>query len=141
MRATASRGLACAVVLSTALSASAQRRPYLQLGTETSMTIVWETPDDSPTAVCYGASPDALTNRAGTGRGRSHQVRVEGLSPGTQYFYSVSERLLSSAGRGQPRDVFPNHATAGLAHPVSVLGRGRLGDGRCATARGSRRNA
>ncbi|GAB3940046.1 hypothetical protein GCM10028805_01220 [Spirosoma harenae] len=75
------------------LSVSAQtitRGPYLQLGTQTAVTIRWRT--DFPTfgKVTYGLSAGNLTSSVSeTDVTMEHEIRLTGLTPDTQYFYSV----------------------------------------------------
>ncbi len=74
--------IALAVLLAAAPGAAQSvRAPYLQQGTPDSMTIAWRTAAPEGSAVCVGASPDALTRRvAGEGAVLDHAVRVGGLA-------------------------------------------------------------
>ncbi len=66
------------------------RGPYLQLGTQTAATIRWRT--DVPTLgrVTYGLSATSLTGVVSeTASTTEHTIRVTGLTPDRQYFYSV----------------------------------------------------
>lgn len=69
--------------------------PYLQWGTQTSMTILWETTDSATTTVEYGV---ALPNAAGPNYASSvsiegsrllHEVTLPDLVPATKYVYRV----------------------------------------------------
>ncbi|WP_459557832.1 LamG-like jellyroll fold domain-containing protein [Lacunimicrobium album] len=62
-------------------------KPYLQFGTKTSMTVMWRTSKPCIGTVLYGETnqtPTAIKDSAPT---TIHELRIEGLSPQTQYFY------------------------------------------------------
>ena len=62
--------------------------PYLQNPGDSSMTIMWETSSITEGSVLYGlttAYTDSLADTACA----MHEVRIEGLSPETRYFYAV----------------------------------------------------
>lgn len=67
------------------------RRPYLQLTTQTSTRICWRTEDDTDTVVEWGPTA-ALGQVAGNpgAREKSHVVELVGLTAGARYFYRVS---------------------------------------------------
>ena len=79
--------------------AAVTREPYLQLLTPTSVTIVWQT-DLNPangSQVHYGtvlgnlnqtATGTAVVSSSNSGV-TNHYVTINGLSPGTKYFYDV----------------------------------------------------
>lgn len=98
--------IALAALLAAApCAAQSVRAPYLQQGTPDSMTIAWRTAAPEGSAVCVGASPDALTRRvAGEGSVLDHAVRVGGLAPETTYYYAVSDACPpASPGRAGQR--------------------------------------
>ncbi|GAB4032749.1 purple acid phosphatase family protein [Spirosoma gilvum] len=69
---------------------SITRGPYLQLGSQTSVSIRWRT--DVPTVgqVMYGLSAGSLTHSATEpGSTTEHEIKLTGLTSDTQYFYSV----------------------------------------------------
>ncbi len=75
------------------------RGPYLQSGTSTSVIVRWRT--DSPTdgRVVYGSTAAALSLQVLSPTvSTEHEIKVQGLTPGTQYFYGVgsSTAVLSS---------------------------------------------
>jgi hypothetical protein len=81
----------CALV-SAPLSAATTivRGPYLQTATPTSMVVRWRTDVAETSVVNYGLARDALTLAAkAQGVGTEHIVQLEGLQPGTRYFYVV----------------------------------------------------
>ncbi len=72
------------------LSQTLTRGPYLQLGTQTAATIRWRTDVPTQGRVAYGLSAGSLTESVTeSGSGTEHEVRVTGLTPDRQYFYSV----------------------------------------------------
>ena len=61
--------------------------PYLQFGTQTSMTIMWKTAKPSTSTVLFGED-DQLNEQISSDELRIvHQVTLQGLKPETQYFY------------------------------------------------------
>lgn len=90
-----------------AAPASAQRAPYLQSPTETSIVVAWRSASGEPSAVCYGSSPASLTQRAGSGTSATdHAVRITGLLPDTQYFYAAGHASCPPATAGDAADTF-----------------------------------
>jgi acid phosphatase type 7 len=74
----------------TVLAQTLVRGPYLQLGTQTAATIRWRT--DVPTqgrvqfGLAAGNLAGSVTESAST---TEHEVRLTGLTPDRQYFYSI----------------------------------------------------
>lgn len=64
--------------------------PYLQIGTQNSMILRWETNIATDTKVAYGTSSVALTSSVSNPAvSTTHSVQITGLSPLTKYFYSI----------------------------------------------------
>ncbi|PBQ31867.1 hypothetical protein CNR22_08820 [Sphingobacteriaceae bacterium] len=64
--------------------------PYLQIGTQNSMKIRWETSSACDTKVMYGTSAASLTSViSNTSPVVSHEVSIGSLSAYTKYFYSI----------------------------------------------------
>jgi hypothetical protein len=64
--------------------------PYLQIGTQTSMVVRWETNVASNSRVTYGTSSLALTSTVNAAASvTSHSILITGLSAFTKYYYSV----------------------------------------------------
>jgi hypothetical protein len=64
--------------------------PYLQIGTQNSMIVRWETDIATNTKVAYGTSSVALTSSVtNPAVSVTHSVLITGLSPYTKYFYSI----------------------------------------------------
>lgn len=69
---------------------SITRGPYLQLGTQTGVTIRWRTNVATIGKVTYGLSAGSLTGSVSeTAATTEHTVRIAGLTPDSKYFYSV----------------------------------------------------
>ena len=85
-------------------TATVVRGPYLQQGTPTSMIVRWRTDVANVGRVAFGTAAGALTNAVDEASATTeHQVLLTGLTPNTQYFYSI----------GTPADVLasgPDHA-------------------------------
>lgn len=70
-------------------------KPYLQWGTQTSMTVLWETTYPATTSVEYGEAMDSasepnLNQRTNLNDTRLlHEVPLTGLKPATKYVYRV----------------------------------------------------
>jgi hypothetical protein len=74
------------------------RGPYLQLGTPTSMGVLWRTAIPTDSEVRYGASPGALTGSVTIAQAvLDHEVRLTGLEPGTKYYYAAGPVDISLA--------------------------------------------
>lgn len=56
---------------------------------KTSASIRWVTDVECGTTVRYGQSADQLTGKVQGGVGTKHQVQLDGLKPGTRYYFSV----------------------------------------------------
>ncbi|MBA2664216.1 MAG: metallophosphoesterase family protein [Bradymonadaceae bacterium] len=91
--------LCTVLVASSAAAQQLTRGPYLQVGTPSSMTVVWRTDVSSAGVVRYGTAADALNSTANaTAVGTQHEVRITGLAPSTRYFYSVGTATTRLAG-------------------------------------------
>lgn len=66
------------------------RGPYLQLGTPTAMTVRWRTDLPTNSVVRYGTNASSLDFVLSEPAARiDHEMRITGLTPRTEYFYSV----------------------------------------------------
>jgi len=66
------------------------RGPYLQKATPTSMLVRWYTDDAVDSKVTYGTDPGNLSQSVVVpGSRTSHSVQLTGLTPYTQYYYSI----------------------------------------------------
>jgi len=109
--------------------ASAQRAPYLQRGTPSSMTVAWTTSASSASVVCYGASPTTLTNTATGAAGTAHIVRIDGLTPATRYHYAAGSGSCPPASAGSAADFFVTAPMTGARTPFRVWLVGDSGTG------------
>ena len=101
--------LLTALLIAVSASAAITRGPYLQLGTESSMVIVWRCDSVATPVVKYGTAVDALTEtcpvenitiRTTTSEQPLHtapdgtvqyEATLSGLRPNITYYYSVSD--------------------------------------------------
>ncbi len=81
------------LVLTAAASASTPRTflhgPYLALGGETTMTVVWTTSAPAQGWVEYWKDEDQTFSAGDTGASTMHQVKLDSLQPDTKYSYRV----------------------------------------------------
>ncbi|KAK3256377.1 hypothetical protein CYMTET_34486 [Cymbomonas tetramitiformis] len=78
------------------------RGPYLQIPSQTGITIRWQTTTNSLSAIIY-RSIDSRTftepaEHDATQRGRDHEARITGLSPGRVYLYLLQSAREHSYG-------------------------------------------
>jgi MYXO-CTERM domain-containing protein len=135
-------GILLALVLAPPATAAAQgaRAPYLQSPTETSIVVAWRSTTAQPSAVCWGTSASALTNRAGSGAmGTDHAIAITGLSADTQYFYRAAQASCPPASPGDPLDHFRTAPPRGSARPFRMWIVGDSGTG--GTRQGNVRDA
>jgi len=105
------------------------RGPYLQLATETGVTVRWRTDRPTDSRVTYGKSPDALENSAGeASRTKDHRVRLTGLQPGSVVYYAVGSSTTVLAG-GDEEHVFHTAPPRGDRRPVRFWVVGDTGSG------------
>ena len=105
------------------------RHPYLQLGTPTSMSIVWETDLPSDSMVHYGLSPSSLDLWAlQASPDTQHLITLTGLSPETKYYYDVGTATRVLAG-GDADHYFVTSPPVGASTPSRVWIVGDSGTG------------
>ena len=112
--------LACGLVLSGAFGGMAEaqtitRGPYLQMGTESSMIVRWRSSSNTDSVVRYGLSPSNLNQTVTvSGSRREHIVQVSGLSPSTEYYYSIgsTSQTLAGGNSGYRFTTSPNPGTS-----------------------------
>ena len=69
------------------------REPYLQMMASNAVTIRWQSPEKFVGHVRYGTQHDQLKSiKAEQKESEEHEVRLTGLKPATQYFYSVGNQ-------------------------------------------------
>ncbi len=74
--------------------------PYLQFGTQTGMTVMWETTKKSDGVVHFGETKECAQKIAASAAATIHEIRIEGLKPGTQYFYRTTSLSAQSEESG-----------------------------------------
>ena len=78
------------------------RGPYLQMGTESAVSIRWRTLVATNSRVEVGTSPGTLSTQFDDASlTTEHEIRVSGLSPNTTYYYAIgsqSERAVGGDG-------------------------------------------
>jgi len=113
-------------------SAAAQtliHRPYLQLGTPTSMIVRWETDVSTESVLRYGSDPGNLSTKITIpGPVTRHEIEVTNLDPSTIYYYSVGTTTLALAG-GDADHYFVTSPDPGTADPVRIWVLGDSGQG------------
>jgi hypothetical protein len=103
------------------------RGPYLQMGTPTSVIVKWRTDEPTDSFVFYGPSPDNLYLVDGDFTpATEHSIRVTGLYPNTQYFYSIGSLIERLAG-GDENHFFITHPPPGTAKPTRIWAIGDAG--------------
>ncbi|MBK7403722.1 MAG: metallophosphoesterase [Phycisphaerales bacterium] len=66
------------------------RGPYLQMATPDEMTLRWRTNTPADSVVRYGDAPNHLTESGSLpAPPTEHEVRVQGLAPGTRSYYQI----------------------------------------------------
>jgi len=83
----------------TAVVPAIVKGPYLQIGTQNSMIVRWESDVATDSKVMYGTSTVALTSLAtNTAVSVTHTVQLSGLTPYTKYFYNIGSSTLITQG-------------------------------------------
>ena len=77
------------ICISVCLSASITRKPYLQNGSTSSMTVMWRT-ENSTTGIVEFGETISYGSSLISPEGNLHEVEITGLSPNTKYFYKVT---------------------------------------------------
>ena len=110
-----------ALVLSVSLSAaSVVRGPYLQLGTPSSMTIMWRTDSSVNSKVQYGLSPGNLNQfKQSLTNATDHELTIDSLQAETKYYYSVGTTSDVLAG-GDASHYFVTSPPAGTPRPTRI---------------------
>ncbi len=96
------------------------RGPYLQVGTDHSIIVRWQTDKVTDSRVSYGTLKSSLSLTANDSeQTKEHIVRVGGLSPDTRYFYSVGSSSTVLAG-GDDAHFFLTSPTPGTSKPTRI---------------------
>jgi acid phosphatase type 7 len=108
------------MVIVTVAAADVVRGPYLQTPTPNDIIVRWRTDTPTNSRVAIGAAPGSLgTNFDSLVPTTEHVVSVTGLTPGTQYYYSVGS--VAGAFVGDDADHFFRTApVAGSTTPFRI---------------------
>jgi len=108
------------------------RAPYLQMATDHSIVVRWQTAAGTTGLVRYGLGPSHLDNAAGEIQPETlHSLELDGLKADTRYYYKVSD---SGAGPGNPDydsaapSWFRTLPLAGSPRPTRIWAIGDSGD-------------
>ena len=110
---------------------SVTRGPYLQCGAPTHVTVRWRTDTPTDSRVRFGPNQASLSLAADNAAiVTDHVVVINGLVPGTKYYYSVGTTTAAVAG-GDANHYFVTSPPVGAAPPVRIWA---IGDAGTATA-------
>jgi acid phosphatase type 7 len=102
------------------------RKPYLQIGTSTSIVIKWRTDLPTDSKVNIGLSSTQLTSffldAANT---TEHEIKVSNLSPNTVYYYNVGST--NGVLAGDNSYFFKTAPTVGSTQPIRIWAMGDMG--------------
>jgi len=77
---------------------SGDRAPYLMMPAEDAMTVRWQTARPGMGKIRFGRSPEKLDQqRIESTAAEEHELRLQGLVPGTRYYYQIENQLASEA--------------------------------------------
>lgn len=105
---------------------SVTRGAYLQNGNTNAVTVRWRTGTAADSVVRYGTTAGSLTQSVSvTGTRTEHEVRLTGLTPDTQYYYSIGTSSATLAS--DSTYFFITAPTAAKPTRVWVLGDSGIG--------------
>ena len=109
-----------------------ERSPYLQLVNRGGVSVRWRTNVVMDSLIHYGPSPEALDETVlDETQKTEHELRIEGLEPGTRYYYSVGSTEDVLAG-GDAEHFFETAPGESSTEPVRIW---VIGDsGECAVS-------
>ncbi|NQZ10216.1 MAG: metallophosphoesterase family protein, partial [Algicola sp.] len=109
--------LACS---SASMAANVVRGPYVQMGTDSSMIVRWDTDSATSSQVKFGSAVNSLsqtiTDSAAT---TQHEVTLTGLSSLTRYYYSIGSEGTVLAGNDADT-FFRTSPVPGQASPTRI---------------------
>ncbi|HEX3113734.1 MAG TPA: fibronectin type III domain-containing protein, partial [Candidatus Eisenbacteria bacterium] len=82
-------GLAAALAAGSCFAVTLTRYPSVWLRTKDAVTIAWQTDVPSSGTVLFGPTPALGASRSHAGTVVDHAVLVDGLDPGSTYYYRV----------------------------------------------------
>lgn len=96
--------------------------PYLQFPTQTSVTIMWETPAAATSVVEFGLTPADMKTIEVNSAGPIYEVKIDGLSPETNYVYRVTSTLEDGTTIKGPLSSFQTAVKDDSAYSFAVIG-------------------
>jgi hypothetical protein len=123
-----------ALLLATALAPSVDaltitRGPYLQMLSQNAVTLHWQTDVASDSRVLCGDSPATLTSVSNNAAAvTEHELRVNGLTPDTTYYYAIGTSTATLAG-GDASFRFKTAPLPGTVKPTRIWVLGDSGTG------------
>ena len=72
--------------------------PYLQFTTTTATTVMWETSKSAKGTLFYGETAKCQKSIASDQKATIHELRIQDLKPGTQYFYRTRAEAQGTDG-------------------------------------------
>ncbi|MBK8148010.1 MAG: metallophosphoesterase [Acidobacteria bacterium] len=120
-------------------AASITRGPYLQMGTNSAMTVRWRTNVATDSRVQFGTVAGNLTQFASDATlTTEHEVRIAGLTANTKYFYSIGSTSAVLAGNDATHFFFTS-PNAGQTNPYRfwILGDSGTADANAQAVRNS----
>ncbi len=124
------RMLALAILIPSAAAETVTRGPYLQMGTSTAMTVRWRTDMPSASRVTFGTDIGTLAGSSVVEVPTTeHVVRISGLKPDSQYFYTIGNSTTALAGAGDPGYSFVTAPPVGTPSRTRIWVIGDFGTG------------
>ncbi|PAJ76268.1 hypothetical protein CJF42_00835 [Pseudoalteromonas sp. NBT06-2] len=97
------------------------RGPYLQMGSDSRMTIKWRTDGSTDSLVLYGTDPNTLDQSVSSSQVTTeHEVVLSGLSADTRYYYSIGSTGNDGILLGDNSTYFETSPTPGTATPTRM---------------------
>ncbi len=116
------------VALTTANAPLLTRGPYLQLGTETAISLRWRTDVPTNSVVQYGATATTLTSSVTDNTVTTeHELRITGLTADTKYFYNIGST--TNILQGDANNYFVTLPVANATRKIRVAVFGDCGNG------------
>lgn len=95
------------------------RQPYLQMLATDGITIRWRTNIATPSVVCYGLAADSLIQCVSDSvLATDHEIRIQGLSALTKYFYSIGDGI--NILQGDSMNYFTTSPIPGTTKPTKI---------------------
>lgn len=97
------------------------RGPYLQTSTDTSIIVKWRTLENTTGLVRFGTSLNSQTTLlADSISQEDHEILITGLTPSTEYFYSIGTLADDTLIGGDASFYFKTHPTVGTEQKTTV---------------------